>query len=368
MITINPVVLSHQRKKDETYPVNIRVTYKKQSSYIRTPYFVVREQLDDRFNIIDNEAALQVQEDMLKIRREIAKNFSSIAHFNAAQLKEHFTILLYFSDAEGKSGVNYPSYVRGFIKKVKERGTGTYRNYELSLHRLLSFVGHEEFTFDDITVKFLENFDRYLKDTGTGNRGRNLYFSNIRKIFNEAILELNDDERGIEKIKRNPFTRFKLPSFDEAEKRARTIEEIKMIRDSAPESETQQYARDIYMLSFYLVGMNTVDMFYADTIRDGRLEYCRAKTRTRRKDKARISILIVPEAEEIINKYRLKSGARIFNFSSRYNTSEAFNAYVNKYLKRLGESLGIEDLDFYSARHTWATLYVNECGGTEAEA
>lgn len=368
MITINCVVLAHQRKKDDTYPVNIRVTYKKQSSYIRTPYFVVQQQLDSRFNIIDNEAALLVQDDILKIRKEIARNFCNIAGYNAAQLKEHFFYCLYMSNTENSNKVNYPDFVRKFIEKIKKRGTGTFRNYELSLNRLISFVGHEQFTFDDITLNFLQNFDKYLQDTGTGSRGRNLYFSNIRKIFNEAILEFNDDERGIEKIKRNPFTRFKIPEFEQAEKRARTIAEIKLIRDSKPELETLQLARDVYMLSFYLVGMNTIDMFNAETIKDGRLEYYRAKTRTRRKDKAFISIKIVPEAEAIIEKFKSRTGKRVFNFSTRYSNSDAFNSFINKYLKRLGTQLGIDDLDFYSARHTWATLYVNECGGTEAEA
>lgn len=367
MITINTAVLSHQLKKDGTYPINIRITYNRESSYVRTPYFVTNEMLDNKNNIIDNETATMVQEDLLKIRREIAKNFLRIANLSAKQLSEHFFNLLYFPTAEG-GGVKYAPFVRQMIALMKESGTSTYRNYELSLNRLISFVGHENLTFDDITLRFLENFDKYLKESGTGERGRNLYFSNMRKVFNEAILTLNDEERGIEPIKRNPFVKFKIPTFMPAEKRARTMYEIIKIRDAEVSKPTLELARNVYMLSFYLVGINTIDLFNADKIEDGRLIYCRAKTRTRRKDQAKISIKIEPEAEALIEKYRAKKGKRIFDFSSRYCNSDAFNSYINKYLKRLGSEIEVEDLDFYSARHTWATLFVNNCGGSEAEA
>jgi integrase len=367
MITIGTVILSHQCKKDGTYPVNIRITYNRESSYIRTPYFVTNDMIDNKNNIIDNETAIAVQEDVIKIRKEVGKNFARIARYTAKQLSDHFSQMLYFPASENK-GVKYVPFVRKMIEKIQQNGTSTYRNYDLSLNRLISFTGHEEITFDDITVKFLENFDKYLKQSGTGDRGRNLYFSNMRKVFNDAILELNDEERGIEPIKRNPFKKFKIPQFNPAEKRARTIEEIIKIRDAQVTKETLQLARDVYMLSFYLVGMNTIDLFNADKIEDGRLIYCRAKTRTRRKDQAKISIDIVPEAGALIEKYRAKKGNRIFDFSSRYCNSDAFNSYVNKYLKSLGSEIGVSDLDFYSARHTWATLFVNECAGTEAEA
>lgn len=367
MITISSVVLPHQFKKDGSCPVNIRVTNNRESAYIRTPYFVTSRMLDKKANIIDNETATMVAEDMIKIRKEIAKNFAAIGGFTAKQLCDHFYQLLYFPSGEG-GGVKYVPYVRKLIQKIRENGTSTYRNYELSLNRLISFVGHENITFDNITVKFLENFDRYLKESGTGERGRNLYFSNMRKVFNDAILELNDEERGYEPIKRNPFKKFKMPQFMPAEKRARTIEEIIKIRDAEVNKSTLELARDVYMLSFYLVGINTIDLFNADKIEDGRLIYCRAKTRTRRKDQAKISIKIEPEAEALLEKYRAKKGKRIFDFSTRYCNSDAFNSYVNKYLKRLGNEIGVDDLDFYSARHTWATLYVNKCEGTEAEA
>jgi integrase len=38
-----------------------------------------------------------------------------------------------------------------------------------------------------------------------------------------------------------------------------------------------------------------------------------------------------------------------------------FNSTVNEYLKTIGKAIGIKEIDFYAARHTWATLFVKEC-------
>jgi integrase len=70
----------------------------------------------------------------------------------------------------------------------------------------------------------------------------------------------------------------------------------------------------------------------------------------------------------LIEKYRDKLGQRVFNFHYRYTTAAGFNSAVNEYLKDIGDEIGVEELDFYSARHTWATLFVNECEGSESEA
>jgi hypothetical protein len=59
----------------------------------------------------------------------------------------------------------------------------------------------------------------------------------------------------------------------------------------------------MFMLSFYLVGMNSVDLFNSPAPENGRITYTCAKTKDRHSDKSKISIKIEPEAQEIINRY-----------------------------------------------------------------
>jgi integrase len=64
----------------------------------------------------------------------------------------------------------------------------------------------------------------------------------------------------------------------------------------------------------------------------------------------------------IIEKYRDTTGERLFRFYKDYRDSRAFNKAINKGLKEIGEQLGIDDLEYYAARHSWATIALNKCG------
>ena len=90
------------------------------------------------------------------------------------------------------------------------------------------------------------------------------------------------------------------------------------------------------------------------------LTYYRSKVTGRREDKAEMRVRIEPEAAPLMKKYAGK--ARVFNFSERYNLNNSFNGALNKGLKVIGAAVGIDDLEFYYARHSWATLAANVCG------
>ena len=103
--------------------------------------------------------------------------------------------------------------------------------------------------------------------------------------------------------------------------------------------------------------MNSVDMYNAKTCKNGVICYNRTKTRDRRSDSAYIEVKIQPC---IANLYKLyKGSSRVFNFHQRYSSASDFNAALNKGLKQVGKDVGIDGLNFYQARHTFATLSRN---------
>ena len=110
--------------------------------------------------------------------------------------------------------------------------------------------------------------------------------------------------------------------------------------------------------------MNAADLYEveAGSLVDGRITYNRRKTRNRRADQAEISVKVEPEAAELIQRYRDPSGVKLFDFYHRYGTVGSFEANLNKGLKKVGPAIGVEGLEFYAARHTWATLAVNQAG------
>ena len=73
--------------------------------------------------------------------------------------------------------------------------------------------------------------------------------------------------------------------------------------------------------------------------------------------------VIVPKMVlPIIEKYRDRTGKRLFNFYQYYRDHKGFNKAINKGLKEIGKQLKIEDLEYYAARHSWATIALNKCG------
>ena len=58
----------------------------------------------------------------------------------------------------------------------------------------------------------------------------------------------------------------------------------------------------------------------------------------------------------LLKKYRDPEGNRLFSFYKHYYSHMALNTAINKGLKQIGTKLGIDDLEFYAARHSWATI------------
>ena len=108
--------------------------------------------------------------------------------------------------------------------------------------------------------------------------------------------------------------------------------------------------------------MNSVDLFNAATRIEDTIVYNRTKTKARRDDDAKMMVDIPIIIRSIVNKYSDCTGKRLFNFYLNYADESTFNKAINCGLKELGKELGVEDLEFYAARHSWATIALNKVG------
>ena len=191
------------------------------------------------------------------------------------------------------------------------------------------------------------------------------YLEHLKTIHGEARSLYNDDDVGVVRIPRKPFRKGLIPSQPKTIHRALTVEQMKAVAACEPKTMRGKMAKDVFLLSFALVGMNTVDMYHRKKgdLKDGVLTYRRAKTDSRRADKAVMSVRVEPEAAAIIER-RKGMGDALLMFASRYGTDAEFNRAMNIGLKEVGRLCGIDKLTTYHARHTWATLARNEVGVT----
>jgi integrase len=211
-------------------------------------------------------------------------------------------------------------------------------------------------TLDDINYKWLTNFQNSLSDLKPNTQS--IHLRNIRSVFNEAIRQDLTDLY--------PFRKFRFTG-EQTMKRSLLPEQLAQLRDYPCLPYLVRY-RDIFMLMFYLIGINSKDLLFLtdDNIINGRVEYRRAKT-------GRLySIRLEPEAQEIINKYRGK--AHLLYVMDEYKDYKDFLHRMNENLEKIGpveytptkvkgkvrkliSYHGLfHGLTTYWARHTWATI------------
>ena len=237
---------------------------------------------------------------------------------------------------------------------ISRRESKSMRNYVCMLNKFKEFLKRDTLDFSEITYTLLKDFENYLSDF---TRAKSMYLGEIRHLYREAMLEYNTDEETV--IKNDPFLRYKAPKqVLKLGVRALKLEDILKIYhyDAAPGSRVQM-ARDCFILSFCLMGMNSVDMYQATKLEKGTLKYKRAKTKDRRADEAYIEVKIHPFIKPLMKRY--EGSTHVFSFYRKYVVPENFNNNINRGLKDLGRAIGLPNLQFYQARHTFATLSRN---------
>jgi integrase len=272
--------------------------------------------------------------------------------------------------------IDFIQFCSDHIAQLKREGReGTSNTHRVIKNSLIDFFKRESASINEITTGMLIQYERYLrgerilkrtnqlgrvtttKESGLSDSGLHNHMRDLRTLFNAACKIYNDEDLGIVKIKHYPFRKYKIGSAPLTRKRNVTIEEVRTIRDCEVKPGSRaELAKDIFMLSFYLCGMNAVDIYNLSStnIYRGRLEYNRSKTKGRRKDKAFISIKIVKEAELLLEKY-------VGKLSERFSNYGGLNTSLSKGMVQLRKNTGLNDITLYWARHTFANTARNAC-------
>ena len=384
MATFKTLIRPEQQKSDGTYNVKIRVTHNRKSKYISTPFFVtakevVKRKKDGKEEVrIKNQSILdKTDEIILDYKRKIVKFGMSIDGWEVDKLIANLTA------STETFKLDFLKYGDEYVARLMDKGkVSTGKAYQVAVNALKRFVGRESMDISEITVKFLQAYERFLTEepmlTGkhkarlkphvAKDKGRSmpLYIAKIKTIYAAAKLEYNDEERGVINIPYSPFSRYKIPAIGKSEHRVLTIEQVQAIIDLPYKKETLKglsmynVAKDIFVLSFALMGINLADVYEAEPINGDVLAYNRKKTRTRRSDGAEIKVRIEPQIKALVAKYRGRNKA--FLLGEHYQSMETLDRVVNKGLKMVGKDIGVKNLTYYYARHTMASICANKLG------
>lgn len=384
MATVSWVVFKHHKKSDNTYNPKIRISHNRTSSYISTSIYteLVRFKKNSASGTITSEKIKEELDGLVREYRLIINENQDVVN----ECETSKDIVAMIERRKQRKEIDFIEFARMFIEKTQNEGTKTVKTTGINslCHFLNHKNGNEKLLIKDLTSRFLREYEAWLrqeryitvrqnktakqayktiKKPALNDTGVHSYMGIIQSVFNAALIHFNDYEKGDIIITNDPFKVYTIPAVLEAKKRAVDVDIIRKVYNYSPVNKrkrTTMFTRDIYILSFLLAGMNAVDMLNC-RMANGRIEYERQKTKDRRKDNAFISVYVHPLALPIINKYRDPSGLHLFDFYKRYNNVRNLTKGIHRGMRSLCDELGIDYIQFYSARHSFATIARNEC-------
>lgn len=341
-------------KTDKQVQLKLAINHRSSTSYLLLKVALFPSQWDaakcrikdhhdkQHLNAYVNRKVAEAEDFILRLTEE-----GKVNEMTGPQLRSELEAELFGKKVEVVKPKDNPHTFGRWFVRFMERKTGrTQGIYQATYSRLEKWLGKsklERLLFDDIKVAWLEDFDDFLAQTCCAN-SRAIHMRNIRAVFNNAI----DNELTTN----YPFRRFKIKG-EKTKKRNFDVQTLRDIFNAEVEPWMERY-RDFFKLSFMLIGINTVDLCQLREVKNGRVDYVRAKTH---KD---YSIKVESEAMVLIDKYRGEK--QLLNFLDTTKHYRLFNNRLTYGLRKFKEMLNkertneIETLSMYWARHSWATI------------
>ena len=377
MLTIKAEVQRDKQRSDGTYNVKVRFTQDRKVKRLSSSLFVTSKDLTKSFNFKEGTTVKREVDKLIQTYQEKCTKLQlEVNHYT---LDDIFSFLK--SEREQTQSIDFIQYCKEWLETTGIKGK---KNYQSALNSFISYLGKEHLKTDEVTSQLLNGFKAHLnlrrekqviqlQKQGKripSNRTVSLYLGSIRHLFNEAKKKYNDYDKNIILIPHSPFEHVEVPKQEATRKRALSAETINQIlklpyiRNANGKERICPFnlAKDCFILSFCLMGMNSVDLHSCDEIEDNAITYYRSKTTGRRLDKAKMKVDILPVLSSLMEKYKDHTGRRVFRFYQMYNTANNFNRAINLGLKQIGKMLQVDDLEFYAARHSWATITLNKVG------
>lgn len=345
MATIKLAVLKHTQSKDGSYKIRIAIGHRSETHYIVTKYKVnsPSEFVGGIVTRVPNAHEINVKlRNLLNDYDERLERIPSPDDYTCKELRD-----LLKSMRPHSSTATFSQVSEQYQKELTEDGRGSYAGMlQNSLRLFRDFSGGDMFLSEISTVTISE-FERWLKRKGLSQTYTSMTLSMTRTIINRAI------RAQFVTYQLHPFAYWKRPADEEREIDI-SVEELAAIRDSQPRLKKQRIARDLFMLSYYLGGINLIDLLNIDFRSVSVLEYVRHKSRNTKTSDKRISFTIQPEAKELIKKWTNRNTGKLdFGYKFSYKN---FLQFITRSIKSLAKDLDIPNYKkvcYYTARKSF---------------
>ena len=244
------------------------------------------------------------------------------------------------------------NFMQGIIARLKQMGKiRTAENYSCTLKSFMQFRGDRDVLLSEIDSDLMQLYEAYLHGKGAVRNTSSFYMRILRAVYNRALEKELMEQR-------NPF-RHVYTGVDKTVKRAVPLSAIKRMKNLDLSLQPNlEFARDMFLFSFYTRGMSFIDMAHLKKkdLQNGFLSYRRRKTGQQ------LVIRWEQCMQEIVGKYPENSLSPYLLPILKYpfeDTNKQYRNVMSVINRKLKEIAGLADisvaLSMYCARHSWAS-------------
>ncbi|WP_302788628.1 site-specific integrase [Phocaeicola coprophilus] len=352
MATLKLTIFKAKVLKNGKHKIRIALCHKGETCYILTRYLIDSENQFKNGLIQKRPDASMMNmhlRSLLNAYQEKLNEVQNQSMYTCRQLKDIISRNVRTSESSTFKSVS-TEYIKELILDGRDKYASIIR---LSEKYFCEFL-RGDIALMDITPELIAGFSKFLKRNkclSVATEGT--VMRHIKVIINQGV------KRRMVNYSVHPFIDYIIPASPVREIDI-SLEAFNKIRLATPKEKKYHVAHDLFCLSFYLGGINLIDLLQIDFRDTEVLEYVRTKTKNTAIGTRTISFTIPEEAKGIIKEWMNKNTDRLdFGYKFSYPN---FSRYLTRSLASLAKKLGItEKVVYYSARKSFAQ-YASEIG------
>lgn len=345
MTTFSIVIVPTKRLANGKHRIRIAVAHRSQTRYVATPFILDSASQLRKGQVVRHENAAQINLCLQRIINEYILILSSIRYAEQLTCTE---LIHFIQQEERKKYLTFSIVAEEFLSTLKsEARLKSYKLYQTTISHFHCFMEKEQnLPFEQIKPVHIHRYREFLENRSLSDTTIRIYLTLIKVIINYAI------KMDYVHFKVHPFAACILPP-SKIRKLDLTANELKSLRDVHLTDKNLLIVRDLFMLTYYLGGINLKDLLdYHFEKNVTILSYVRHKTYRSRHGENEIVFSIQPEAQKIIDKYKSDTGFLKFG---KYEGYAKVYSLIYRYLERVAQEAGITSpISYYSARKSFA--------------
>lgn len=356
MTSIKVLLNNYRESKDGYYPLVIQLLHKRRKRVIYTPYRLREENFEKKkAQVISRRGSKVLLAKEINEYLYTTLGYLEVVISNLQIQKPDYSVEdVVDSFKLSQNNISLENYFNKVINLQKdERRFGTANAYKSTLMCICKFSkDFRHIHFEDITVKWVNDFYSYLHKSMLSVNSINFYFRIFRAVYNKALSE------GIPGVNpSSPFKHISLKSAVTAKRAIDTLDISAIAKSKFPNNQQLEFTRDLFLFSFFCRGMPFVDMFLLkkSDISNNVIYYYRRKT------KQPLQIKIITPLQKIIDRYFSETEYVLPLMDPEagppYKQYRSCLRRYNNDLKKISCLLNLNSLlTSYVARHSWATM------------